>query len=141
MLESDLSGKFMPALRSRGYHATRVENAQGSGTPDINYAKLRTQGWVETKVAKGPWLYFERFQIPWMVARCKATEGRGVWVLAEIAGHAVLFSGPVIIAAPREPYRKWVRIRVDDLQGKESVAISLAYPLWDAIINAIADES
>jgi hypothetical protein len=140
MNESDLSGKFMSALKTRGFHGTRVENVQGSGTPDINFAKLRAQGWVETKTAKGSWLYFELYQIPWFISRLRATNGRFVWVLAEIAGYAYLFNASTITAAKREPHKKWVRIKVADIIGEAIASTNLERPSWDLIIDVLADE-
>lgn len=140
MSESDLTGRFMPALKKAEFHAVRIENSTESGTPDINYAKQRAQGWIETKVAKGSFVYFELFQIPWFRRRLRATEGRYLWVLVENARTIVLYPASAVLAAPREPVRDWVRVRQEDL-GAPVAETSSDRPDWSVIIEALTNES
>lgn len=136
MTESEFSAKFMPALNREG-HAVRIENVSESGTPDINYAIHGTQGWIETKVAKGPYLYFERFQIPWFRKRLRVTEGRHVWVLAKVGDHANLYPARVFIEAERSSYQKWTRVLTKDVTPQ--VVIDLNRPKWTAVIDALTE--
>lgn len=109
-----VNNEVMPRLREHG-HAIHVQNAAESGTPDINYAIFPVSGWIETKVAKSGWLYFETFQIPWFRKRIRALKGGGVFVLAKVNGNTCLWPAVAIIEAEREPYRKWTRVRVANL--------------------------
>lgn len=109
-----VNNEVMPRLRERG-HAVHVQNTAESGTPDINYAIFPVSGWIETKVAKSGWLYFETFQIPWFRKRCRALKGTGVFVLAKVDGRPCLWPAMAIVKAERHPYRKWVRVRVEAL--------------------------
>jgi hypothetical protein len=125
MNETEFSANYVvPKIRKWGGHAERIENAATTGTPDINYALFPAQGWLETKVLKSGFLYFERFQIPWFSKRLRATGGHYVWVLATDQVSAFLYSATSILAAPREPYKKWVRVRSSDLQAVETVPLS-----------------
>lgn len=124
--EADFSNTYvLPKLRALpNSHLVRVENAAETGTPDINYAIFPTQGWIETKVAKSGFLYFEKFQIPWFRKRIRATGGHHTWVLATEQVSAFLYSATEILAAPREPYKKWVRVRLSDVKAVASVPLA-----------------
>lgn len=98
-------------------HLERIESAVGTGVPDISAAGGGKQFWIETKVEKSGYLYFERFQIPWMKKRSKYTNSRGIFVLALCEDTIKCFDAGVIISATREPYRKWSRIRTEDIDS------------------------
>lgn len=116
-----------PRLKSWGDYC-RVENSVGNGIPDVNYAIQNIEGWIETKVSKGQFLYFEKFQIPWIKKRIK--HSRTTWVLALCGDEINLYSGDQISNAEREPYRKWVRIKYKEL----TPVLSLTKPYkWDLL--------
>lgn len=137
MLEQKFANDhIIPRLRKLG-HAVHVQNSAESGTPDINYAIFPRQGWIEVKVAKSGWLYFETFQIPWIRKRHRAFPF-SVWVLARVGQEAALFSAEAILGADCEPYRKWTRCRVD---GLESVARTGLSGNWSGIMSVLTDPS
>lgn len=137
MLEQDFANdEIIPRLRKVG-HAVHVQNSAESGTPDINYAVLPRQGWIEVKVAKSGWLYFEKFQIPWIRKRHRAFPF-SVWVLARVGQEARLYSAEAILGADREPYGKWVRCRADSI---ECIAKSDPFYDWSGIMSVLTDPS
>jgi hypothetical protein len=138
MTEQDfVNDEVMPQLRKCG-HVIHVQNTAESGTPDINYAIFPTSGWIETKVAKSGWLYFETFQIPWFRKRLRALGGGGVFVLAKVGTETCLWKADAILGVDREPYKKWVRCKVDNLPAP---LVTLSRQGWAAIIAALTDPS
>lgn len=138
MTEQDfVNDEVMPNLRKHG-HAIHVQNSAENGTPDINYAIFPTSGWIETKVAKSGWLYFETFQIPWFRKRLRALGGGGVFVLAKVGAETCLWKADAILGVDREPYKKWVRCKVDSLPAP---LVTLSTQGWGAIIAALTDPS
>ena len=138
MREQDfVNDEVMPQLRKVG-HVIHVQNSAESGTPDINYAIFPVSGWIESKVAKSGWLYFETFQIPWFRKRLRALGGGGIFVLAKVGAETCLWKADAILAAPREPYKKWVRCKVTDL---ETPTVTLSQSGWGGIIAALTDPS
>lgn len=100
-----------PRFDEWGDHC-RIENAVGSGMPDINYAFApRRQGWCETKVIHSGKIFFEKFQLPWMKKRLRHTEGKDLWVLALDKDGVKLYAAADLIEAPREKIRKWTVVR------------------------------
>lgn len=77
---------------------------------------------IETKVSKKgegfDWLYFERFQLPFYQKRRKYTHGKGIFILALCSENTEirLWNSRHILDAPREPYRKWNRIEVGNIE-------------------------
>lgn len=139
MKEQDfVNDEVMPPLRKHG-HVVHVQNSADSGTPDINYAIFPATGWIEAKVAKSGWLYFETFQIPWFRKRLRALQGNGVWVLARVDDEICLWSANTVLSADREPYRKWVRCRVSSL-GPPQVTLKPGGD-WSGIVSALTDPS
>ncbi len=138
MKETDLSHKLMPALNKVG-HACRIENVAESSCPDVNYAFVRAQGWLETKVFHGSFLHFEKFQLPWMRARCRATEGRYVWVLATDFRYITLYSGYQLLGCETSIYKKWTRIHRKDLPNPQ-LTLDWYRPNWAELISVLADE-
>lgn len=65
MRESELYAKLRPHLASWG-EVDRIENIVGSGIADVFYSISGKCGWIETKVAKGDLIYFEKFQPNWL---------------------------------------------------------------------------
>lgn len=137
MLEQDFANDhIVPRLRKVG-HCVYVQNSAESGTPDLNYAVFPRQGWIEVKVAKSGWLYFEKFQIPWIRKRHRAFPF-SVWVLARIGQEAALYSAETILSVDTEPYRKWVRCRVESLTSIAQTGLS---DDWSGIMSVLTDPS
>lgn len=136
MREQDFANdEIIPRLRKVG-HAVHVQNTAEAGTPDINYAVQSRQGWIEAKVAKSGWLYFEKFQIPWLRKRNRACPF-SAWVLARVGSEARLYSAEAILGASRESYGKWVRCRADSV---DCIAKATGDD-WSSIMSVLTDPS
>ena len=111
MNEADFyRGHVRSRLASWGDYA-RVENAVGTGMPDINYAIDGVQGWVEIKVAHANGcLYFQVFQLAWFRKRARHTRGSGLYVLALVGPSVCLYSADTLLEAPRTTTTRWVVI-------------------------------
>lgn len=103
-----------PRFDEWGDHS-RIENAVGSGIPDISYALQGRQGWCETKVIHSGKIFFERFQLPWFKKRLRHTDGKDLWVLALDKDGVKLYAAADLIQAPREKIRKWTVIKTADV--------------------------
>lgn len=102
----------------------RIENSIGNGFPDISCAGKGKQFFIESKVEKSGFVYFEKFQIPWMMTRLRYTDQKGVFVsvMADNEDRKIhTFEAKHIIATPREPYKKWVRLKITDIKETLSV--------------------
>jgi hypothetical protein len=102
-----------PRFDEWGTH-DRIENAVGSGMPDISYA-IGRQGWLETKVVHSGKLFFEKFQLPWFRKRLRHTDGRDLWVLAFDKETVKLYAAAELLKAPREKVRKWTVIKTENV--------------------------
>lgn len=103
-----------PRFDEWGDHS-RVENAVGSGMPDINYAIFPRQGWCETKVIHSGKIFFEKFQLPWFKKRLRHTGGKDLWVLALDKDGVKLYAAADLVEAPREKIRKWSVVKTADV--------------------------
>ena len=141
MKETELSAKLMAYLNKRAdTDAIRIENIAADCALDINYAIQRAQGWIETKIAKSQWLYFERFQLPAMRKRARVLGGRGVWVVAEVNGAVHMWRATAVFTAKREAYEKWTRIHFTWLPIA-NYSTSFERPDWQGLVDTIlADE-
>ena len=125
MRESDFYQKHVKKM-SGILHLERIESSIGSGFPDVSAAGQDKQFLIETKVSKlsegRDMLYFERFQLAFYQKRLRYTSGKGVFVLAlcNEDKDICLWDAVKILAAPREPYKKWNRVDVS----------SIGAPLW-----------
>jgi hypothetical protein len=104
-----------PRFDDWGTH-DRIENAVGSGLPDISYAIAPRQGWLETKVVHSGKLFFEKFQLPWFRKRLRHMGGKDLWVLAHAGYQVNLYAAADLLEAPREKVRKWTVIKTTDLE-------------------------
>jgi len=102
-----------PRFDDWGTH-DRIENAVGSGLPDISYA-IGRQGWLETKVVHSGKIFFENFQLPWFKKRLRHMGGKDLWVLALDKDGVKLYAAADLLDAPREKIRKWTVIKTADL--------------------------
>lgn len=135
MLEKDFWNNVAhPPLKKAG-EFERVENAQGVGTADVSYAMNGVQGWIETKVEKGGHLYFEKFQIPWLLRRRSHAEH--IYVLAYFpkTSAVVLYDPQQLMWAEREVHGKWTRVRAQDLP--DIMTLSRPYA-WHKLIEKLS---
>lgn len=114
--EADFFGHLVaPRLRQWGTY-DRLENGLAGGIPDTNYVVDGYHGWLETKVVHSGKVYFERFQLPWLLKRARDMRG-GLWVIAtdDRAQHLWLWGPDTLAKAPRVKDRKWLVLEVNDL--------------------------
>jgi hypothetical protein len=121
-----------PAIRAEGV-CSRVENSAEGGTPDVSYALYGYQGWIETKIVRAGKLHFEKFQIPWMRKRLRATNGVGVYVLCTDFKVVWLFDAIDVVQAPKTLHEKWTVVYLSDL----TPVATLTKPWRWSVINAI----
>jgi hypothetical protein len=106
--ETKLFDKLRPHLSAWGEY-DRVENILGSGMPDIFYNICGKTGWIETKVAKGDIIYFEKFQPNWLTKHHR--QGARLFVVVMDKKESIHFyPAGVILKAKRTPVEKWITI-------------------------------
>lgn len=122
MLESKLYGRVRPKLDQWG-EVQRIENSINPGCPDVYYSAEGQANWIETKIIKlregFNCLWFEKFQIPWM-RRFFKTGFANIWVLGgydDDRGTMIVYHCKEIINAPTHPYKKWVLVRLVDINA------------------------
>lgn len=113
MKETSLWAKLRPNLAAWG-ECDRVENAVGSGMSDVFYNIDGKTGWIETKVAKGELIYFEKFQPGW-IAKHHRLGARMFVMVIDKAETIHLYPAGVILKAPRTPVGKWTTVDMRDL--------------------------
>jgi len=97
-------------------HLERIENSLGAGFPDVSAAGGGKQFLIETKVAKGEFIYFEKFQIPFYKKRLRYTNGKGIFVMALCeANELMIWEASCFVDTKLEPYKKWNRVKVSDV--------------------------
>ena len=52
-----------------GIHVCRIENTAMNGMPDINFVHKNFDAWIEAKICKGNWVYYNKFQVAFHVNR------------------------------------------------------------------------
>ena len=130
MKETVLWDRIRPQLLLWG-EADRVENAVGSGMSDIFYNIGGKTGWIETKVAKGDWVYFEKFQPNWM--RKHNRQGARLFVVILDAKETIhVFPVGVILAVKMEVYDKWQRLRLSELP-RAPITMERPYRSWNSV--------
>lgn len=108
MRETKIYEKLRPHLNLWG-ECDRVENSIGSGMSDIYYNIGGKTGWIETKVAKGNMVCFEKFQRPWIRKHHK--QGARIFVVVVDKDERMHFyPAGIILAAPSFAYEKWVAV-------------------------------
>lgn len=113
MKETKLWDKIRPHLMSWG-ECDRVENAVGVGMSDVFYNIKGKTGWIETKVAKGDWIYFEKFQPNWIAKHHR--QGARMFVIVMDKEDSIhVYPAGVILAAQRFVYDKWQRVHQPSL--------------------------
>ena len=113
MKETKLYAKLRPNLMAWG-ECDRVENVLGSGMSDVFYNIGGKTGWLETKVAKGDLIYFEKFQPNWISKHHR--QGARIFVVVMDRLETIHFyPAGIILKAPRKPYEKWITVDMKDL--------------------------
>lgn len=137
MKETKLYAKLRPQLIKWG-QVDRVENVLGSGMSDIFYNIAGSVGWIETKVAKGDMIYFEKFQPNWINKHLRQGFKR-MFVMVLDKRHTIhLWYANEILAAPRVPYEKWQVVNINDLP-EASVVLEPPYRNWDDVYFELID--
>lgn len=130
MRETKLWERIRPHLLLWG-EADRVENSVVTGMSDVYYNIAGKTGWIETKVAKGDWIYFEKFQPNWMAKHVR--QGARVFVMFLDKDDAIrLYPASVILGVRRELYDKWQRVFVPDLP-RASHVLEPPYRSWKSV--------
>lgn len=119
-----------PKLQTWGWFYERMENQLSPGAMDINYMTSNgDDGWIETKIIHDNGLiYFEKFQLPWMVRRLLISPNSRIFVLAKMnkpmpavyLAHASEFVGKRHDAVIQS---KWLTFKYSDVKW-DSIATS-----------------
>lgn len=113
MKETEFFAKLQPHLAAWGEY-DRVENLLSSGMSDVYYNIAGRTGWIETKVAKGDFIYFEKFQPNWIAKHHR--QGARMYVMVLDKNETIhLYPAGVILQAPRYPRDKFTVINMNDL--------------------------
>lgn len=86
----------------------RVENSLGSGMSDVYYNFGGVCGWIETKVAKGDNIYFEKFQPNWMRRHVRQGATRMFVMVIDEYETIYVFRSADIVDSMFTPYKKWL---------------------------------
>lgn len=125
----------------------RIENSIGSGFPDVSAAGQGRQFLIETKVSKFheglDYLFFERFQIAFYQRRLRYTNGKGVFIMAlcNYDMDLAVYEASTIVAAPRESYKKWNLVNVNDLQPMRVVTKAFSQETMEGIAKMLIEYS
>lgn len=92
--ESKFSQWLIDKVLNQG-HAQRIETTTTSGVPDINYATIDGECWIETKIAVGWRVNLRPYQWAWICRR--RIYGR-VFVIAETGVMIAIFNGKTLNA-------------------------------------------
>lgn len=113
MRETKLYQKIRPHLLVWG-ECDRVENAAGSGMSDVFYNIGGVCGWIETKVAKGSLIYFEKFQLPW-IGKHHRIGGRIFIVVMDKDETIHVYPAGIVLKAERRSIEKWTVIDMNEM--------------------------
>lgn len=129
MRETKLFAKLKPHLMTWGEY-DRVENVLGSGMSDVFYNIGGITGWIETKVAKGDLVYFEKFQPNWM--RKHVRLGARVFVMILDKREIIhLYPAGVVLKAPSSSLDKWITVDMKTLPP--AFKMDPPYRAWKSI--------
>lgn len=119
-----------PKLQTWGWFYERIENQLSPGAMDINYMTDNgDDGWIETKIIHDDGrIFFEKFQLPWMLRRLLISPNSRIFVLAKMnkpmpavyLAHASEFVNKRHEAVP---YNKWITFKYSDIKW-DSIATS-----------------
>lgn len=127
MRETKFYAKLKPQFDKWGV-VERVENTLGSGTPDVFYNFAGTCGWVETKVAKGDDIYFEKFQPNWMRRHVRQGLLRIFVMVLDQRETIHVFHAHNVVDSIFVPYKKWLTLNL--YQATPSLVLEKPYSKW-----------
>ena len=136
MRETELFQKFQPHLSKWGAY-DRVENVLGSGMSDIFYNINGSVGWIETKVAKGDMIYFEKFQPNWINKHLRQGFKRMFVMVLDKHGTIHLWRAHQVLDVPRVPYEKWQCVNVNDLPPSRA-SVKPPYKHWEPVKSELS---
>lgn len=125
MLESKFYAKMRPHFKNWGEHS-RVENSIESGMPDIFYCFGGEQGWIETKVEKQGWVYFEIFQPNWIRRYTRVGAKISILVMREDDYTILAYRGSQLNHGLLQPHKKKRRAHLLDL-GTPALTLTPPY--------------
>lgn len=128
--ETKFYGRLKPMFDSWG-EIERVENVLGSGMPDVFYNFGGIGGWIETKVAKGDDIYFEKFQPNWMRRHLREGFRRIFIFVLDKNEHVYVFHAAVVASADLIPKDKWLTINMYSI--RPSLVMAKPYNNKDAL--------
>lgn len=131
MRETKLYEKIKPHLLAWG-ECDRVENVIGSGMSDVFYNIDGVVGWIETKIAKGDYIYFEKFQPNWMAKHVRGGMERIFVFVLDRDENIRIYRASVVVRAPRSSYGKWVTVSMSDL-GRPDYTMPSPYRSWRSV--------
>jgi hypothetical protein len=135
MKETNLFARLRPHLAAWGEY-DRVENTVGSGMADIYYNIGGHTGWIETKVAKGDLIMFEKFQLNWI--RKHHRQGARLFVMVlDKQGAIHLYPAGVILNAQVFSKEKWVCI--DQRTLPRVFSMLPPYKSWKSIRDILVE--
>lgn len=129
MRETKLYSKLRPKLMQWGT-CDRVENTLGSGMSDVFYNIGGKVGWLETKVAKGGDVYFEKFQPNWMRKHVRQGFDRMFVVILDKSESILLYRAEDVLSVPMYAKNDWLIVQMDDLPHPV-VDMTAPYREWD----------
>lgn len=122
-----------PKLQTWGWFYERMENQLSPGAMDINYMTSNgDDGWIETKIIHDDGrLFFEKFQLPWMMRRLLISPNARLFVLAKMNKPmpAVYLAHASEFVTKRNEaiiYGKWLTFKYSDIK-------------WDVIATSKGD--
>lgn len=135
MKETKLYAKLRPHLVQWGA-CDRIENVLGSGISDVFYNIKGRVGWLETKVAKGGDVYFEKFQPNWMRKHLRCGFQHIFIVVLDKKESILLYSASDIVQAPMYPKDDWLIVQLSDLP-RPLLEMPSPYRAWDLFRQAL----
>jgi hypothetical protein len=130
--ESDtVYARIMPKLNEWGA-CTRIDNALVGSVPDIHYCVDGIHGWIEGKQEKRGELYFEKFQLPWVIKYRRANTRHLLLAVCPDYHPTSLniYDYTDVVDIPRYIKGKWTVVKAIDLPR----LLLLEKPFnWDAL--------
>lgn len=135
MRETKLYSKLRPQLTRWGV-VDRVENTLGSGMPDVYYNMGGVTGWLETKVAKGDEVHFEKFQPNWMRKHLRAGLSRIFVVVMHRDSAIIVYRAQDVVDTPMYPQNDKLVVQLSDLPPYV-LKMYEPYHRWDEFRQAL----
>lgn len=135
MKETKLYAKIRPKISDWGI-CDRVENIVLSGMSDIFYNIDGCVGWLETKVAKGNDIYFEKFQPNWLKKHWRNGFRRLFIVVMDKHESIHVYRAEVLFDVPKRAKSDWIIVSMDDLPDPE-VLLTKPYNDWASFRTAL----